>query len=181
MCTVHRMIQVSLDAAGSFLSNCSSPRSSLLSLMNELVHHCWQLWTRAEERAKRKSQEEDSLYRYKSKTHLITISETSEEEAQLEVMFPSYDQQFNEDDEIEEDNREEKVMEGICETDGEDQTIVFTVSEMEQIVNSHFLLFNKVAAETSFSMPCSPTLLVKSSYSLASRLVALAGSTLPGL
>ena len=136
----------SIDTSGCIPKRWLTKCSSLLEL-------CWSQWAKAEEAARAKAIEEESLYRYKTKTHIITGDEATEEGVVREL-FPIYDSVF-EDGLKEEGGDGEEFGEGSGMEDGAaDGTVQgseegsgvicrFSNEQVEEIASLHLLLFSK--------------------------------------
>lgn len=126
-------------------SGCVSKR--WLAQCSSLLELCWSLWAKAEEAARAKTLEEESLYRYRTKTHHIADEEAAEEEVVVRKLFPVYDNEFEEglDAEGNGDPKAREGMEGGKEAgDGEAGVLCqFSDEEMEDIAKLHLLVFTK--------------------------------------
>lgn len=125
----------------------SSLRCSELPVVESVLELCWILWSGAEEHLRTKELEEQSLYKFRSKTHLIQESEGEVSERQLKEMFPSYEEPLEEEmsgsmDTMEED---ERGREGELETDVvRDSAIVkFSVEDLQHVASLHLLLYGE--------------------------------------
>ena len=157
-------------------TDCTRVPVRWFSLCSSLLEQCWAVWSSAEQAARARAAEEDSLYRYRTKTHLITGDEEGEGEGVVRQMFPVYDCEFEE--RVEEEGgegEEEGEMEGDVEGDI-GPVCQFSSREMEEVSSLHLLLF---ATTRSHTCPDSCSVAGSSRYSLAATLATIAGPT-PG-
>ena len=190
---IHRMLLVGVRTCHAYLSTTTtttstattSPCSSTdcarvpvrwFSLCSSLLEQCCLVWSSAEQAARARAAEEDSLYRYRTKTHVITGDEEGEGEGVVRQMFPVYDCEFEEGVEEEGgEGEEEGEMEGDVESDI-GPVHQFSSREMEEVSSLHLLLF---ATSRSPTRPDSCSVAGSSRYSLAATLATIAGPT-PG-
>lgn len=159
----------------SHVSGCVSER--WLAQCSSLLEMCWSLWAKAEEAARAKTMEEESLYRYRTKTHHIADEEAAEEEGAVRELFPVYDSDFEEGLEAEGGGEpgETVEVEGRKEVrDGRAEVLCqFSEEEMEEIAKLHMLVFTKEHSNST------KNLAQDCSYSLAAALANLIGP-IPG-
>ena len=174
-----------------FLSDTSLSWRDAVSSFLEL---CWSLWLQADEQARLRVKEEESLYRYKEKTHHISVTEDAAEDEQLNTLFPSYDREFLTELEVLDEQDEQESEPSLGEDyDGANQqqpiasltttpheTIVFSTEEMDEICSVHLLLYSKSYITQLASLKESSTFPIQDAYHLAGSLYRIA-SSLPGL
>ena len=110
-----------------------------------LLELCYSQWTKLEEMAREKAIEEESLYRYRTKTHNIP-EEKEEDERAMEELFPVYDSEFEEEPgvEISEDILDNDATEEVKEdAEGISSSVLhqFSEKELEEIASLHIFLF----------------------------------------
>lgn len=157
----------------------SEIRSSQLPVVCEVLQLCWTRWSKAEEQQRLREAEEQNLYRYRAKTHLIDEGEGEDVvEGQLKGVFPDY-QDFLEEGEKEGVGGEEG--EGLCEAEAEQsgsvdgEVLGFSAEEMQSIAQLHMSLFGSGAGDS----PKPSSTVKKASYILASDVAQLLGP-IPG-
>ena len=123
-------------------------RQCQLPVLEELLDHWWSLWSASEAESRAKELEDQSLYRYRSKTHIIQESEEEVSESQLQEMFPVYKEWTEEEDEMSVD-KEEKEGDGQGEEEGDIEgsseatrvgCLKFSSEELQLVVNIHLKL-----------------------------------------
>ena len=168
-----------MSTLGEYMRPLPGPRGSHVSAAGRVLELCWSLWSKEEEARRTKEREEQSLYQYKTKTHLIEEAETDILEEQLNNFFPSYaeymEEELGDDDQGIEDKREPKVVGN----DGREMGVKFSVDELERIASLHMLLYAGDAT-------CSPKRSVASksatsSYELGSYLMQMMLGIIPGM
>ena len=118
-----------------------------------LLELCWSQWVKALEAAQAKAIEEESLYRYRTKTHIITDGEATDEGV-LRELFPIYDSVFEDglkeeggdSEEFEEGSGiENGVVDGRVQGVEEESGVIcgFSNEQLEEIASLHLLLFSK--------------------------------------
>lgn len=138
-----------------------------LTLCGCVLEQCWSLWDAAEQSKRAKAVEEDSLYCYRTKTHVVSDDEGVDEGAVRQI-FPVYDCEF-ESGQVEEGIE----MKEESEPGRDDVACQLTSEEMEEVSSLHQLLF----AHRENSQQISTFL--SSKYSLAASLADLIGH-IPG-
>ncbi len=126
-------------------------RHSELPVVEKLLDHWWRLWSASEAELRAKEQEEQSLYKYRSKTHVIQESEDDISESQLREMFPVFEDWEDEDGvmAMEEDGRVDEVEEedgsgGKGKMAEEDiNAVTLTSDELQSVANLHQMLYNE--------------------------------------
>ena len=114
----------------------------------EVLEQCWSLWSRAEEHLRVREREEQSLYKFRSKTHVVQDTECEENERQLRNLFPSYEESMEEemggrgeemvgDEEEKEDGAENGVV------GRKEEVASFCVEDLQHIANLHLLLYGE--------------------------------------
>ena len=148
-----------------------------LAQCSSLLEVCWSLWVKAEAAARAKTMEEESLYRYRTKTHHIADDEVAEEEGVVRELFPVYDNEFEEGLEAEGSGEPGGTV-GVegrkeVEDDGVGVLCQFSDEEMEGIAKLHMLVFTKdhSTLTKNLAQDCG--------YSLAAALASLIGP-IPG-
>ena len=140
-----------------------------LSLCGLVLEQCWSLWDAAEQTKRAKAIEEDSLYCYRTKTHIVSDDDEGVEEGAVRQMFPVYDCEF-------ESGKEERGIETKEESEpGEVGDVVCQLSseEMEEVSSLHQLLFTRRESSQQSST------FLSSKYSLAASLTDII-SCIPG-
>ena len=143
-----------------------------------LLDLCWSLWLQFEEEERRKAEEKESLYRYQSKMHMITESEDTVEELQLQALFPSFESDFHSCNEISADDEdrpqdyEEKQLSAIH------LQLQFSPKEMERICSLHRWVCDKWYRAGDIPLEAAPIPL-QEAYYLAGDVYRMARS-LPG-
>jgi len=125
-------------------------RQCQLPVVEEMLSHWWGVWSVARAESRAREMEEQSLYKYRSKTHVIQESEEEVSESQLREMFPVYEEWTEEEEmDVEEDGggrEEEGEAEGSPEaTHGGCE--MFTSEEWQFVVDLHLKLHNGDAAQ----------------------------------
>ena len=141
-------------------------RTSQLPATSIVFEVCWTQWSRAEEEARQKEMEDQSLYRYKAKTHVIDDDDNSVER-ELQRLFPEFHEFLEEGGEgqgtgedhesMEEEKRSNPESSGVANT-----AIKFSPEEIQAVVNLHLLLYG----DGAFFKPTT-TRSAKESYNLA--------------
>lgn len=122
-------------------------RKSQLMVVDNVLEVCWARWSVAVEESRRREIDQQSLYKYRQKTHVIEEGEGKVMEAELKGMFPVYE--F-----MEEEGLEEKPCDagsGSCgvEEDGkpvdraEVAAIAFSPEELQTISSLHLSLYHR--------------------------------------
>lgn len=159
--------------------------------MSNFLELCWSLWLQADEQARLRVTEEESLYRYKERTHHISVAEDVAEEEQLSALFPSYDREFLTELEVLDELESESSLGKGCDDANQQQpatslatspreAIVFSSEEMDKICSVHLLLYSKSYITQLASQKALSTFPVQDAYHLAGNLYKFA-SSLPGL
>ena len=120
-------------------------------MVEKLLDHWWRLWSASEAELRAKEQEEQSLYKYRSKTHVIQESEDDISESQLREMFPVFEDWEDEDGvmAMEEDGGVDEVEEedgsgGKGKMAEEDiNAVTLTSDELQSVANLHQMLYNE--------------------------------------
>lgn len=144
-----------------------------------LLELCESLWLQCEEKERERAREEESLYRFKTKTHKIAESEDTIEEVQLRTLFPSFEKDFADTEENEElssiyVNNPQQPPSSV---DPQQYYVQFTPQEMEQICSLHMWTCGKWYGASYDSPEVKPPL--QEAYYLARDVSRMAGS-LPG-
>ena len=121
----------------------------LYNTLLSLLHHCCQLWLTADQYEEMKKAEEDSLYRYKSKVHIIDLSsdgangDSSKENELLQTLFPQFDHEFTVDSDGTTTDTTTEQQAATNDKVEEDQHNLsqFTDEEMDRIVRLQSYLF----------------------------------------
>ena len=139
------------------------------------MEFCWTLWSRSKEEARTKELEDQNLYRYRSKTHLIAESESDALEKQFKNVFPSYTE-FMDEEYIEEEVKEEV---GGSDPVRDHAVVSFSAEEMMSIASLHLRLYSSEDTEELWRTASNkkPS---KISYELASQLTVTLGD-IPGI
>lgn len=66
-------------------------RKSHLPVVGEVLEQCWTRWARAAEVSRQREKDEQSLYKYRQKTHVIEEEEGEVLEEELKRVFPVYE------------------------------------------------------------------------------------------
>ncbi len=120
-------------------------------MVEKLLDHWWRLWSASEAELRAKEKEEQSLYKYRSKTHVIQESEDDISESQLREMFPVFEDWEDEDGvmAMEEDGGVDEVEEedgsgGKGKMAEEDiNAVTLTSDELQSVANLHQMLYNE--------------------------------------
>ena len=120
-------------------------RQSQLPVLEELLDHWWSLWSASEAENRARELEDQSRYRYRSKTHIIRESKEEVSESQLREMFPVYEEWTEEEDEmsVEKEEKEGGEEEGDDERSSEATRVgclKFSSEELQLVVNIHLKL-----------------------------------------
>lgn len=140
-----------------------------LTLCGSVLEQCWSLWDTAEQTKRAKAAEEDSLYCYRTKTHIVSDDDEGVEEGAVRQIFPVYDCEF-------EGGKEERGMEMKEENEpgvSGDVVCQLTSEEMEEVSSLHQLLFTHRESSQQSST------FLSSKYSLAASLADII-SHIPG-
>lgn len=151
-------------------------RKSQLPVVGRLLELCWTSWSKAEEEAKLKELEEQNLYRYRQKSHVIDDGDDDAAlEEQLKGVFPDYSGYMEEEScDIE--------GEGVCSEPSpstESSAIGFSSEELQSIAGLHLMLYHSQEAATSLGGPSRVQTAARMSYDLAGHLAGSLGS-IPG-
>lgn len=165
------------------LTECSSSlgglRESQIPIVDKVLEHCWLRWSRAAEESRQREREEQSLYRYRQKTHVIEEEEQEVSEEELKRVFPVYD--FMEEEEGSHDMGAGScdLTSGSCDTEGNghEPVVGFTSEETQAIASLHMSLYNREWGISDESVIAQSA---KSSYDLAGSLANLI-DTIPGM
>ena len=170
-----------------FLSDTSLSWREALSGLLEL---CWSLWLQADEQARVRAKEEESLYRYKARTHQISMTEDAAEDEQLSALFPSYDREFFTEIDALDEQASDSTLGEHCDIANHQQQIAspisppheiiisFSMEEMATICNIHLLMYSKSYKFASQRVP--PDFPIQDIYNIASNIYGTA-SSIPGL
>lgn len=127
------------------------------SMCSALLKSCWSLWKTAEDEARLKSEQESSLYRYRTTTHHIHLTEEGGIGDEIvRQMFPVYDKEFYEERSEMTGAREEEAT-------SNEEYPHFTASEMTHILQLHQILFSPVTLANCYN----PSEIFKLKYSLS--------------
>ena len=114
-------------------------RKSQLPVVGRLLELCWTRWSKAEEEGKLKELEEQNLYRYRQKSHVIDDGgEDMALEEQLKGVFPDYSGYMEEDSCDLEGG-------GVCSEpspSADSSTIGFSSDELQCIADLHLMLYH---------------------------------------
>ena len=150
-------------------------RHSLLPVVERVLELCWTLWSVAEEHLRQKEIEEQSLYKFRTKTHVIQDSEEEVCERQLRDMFPSYEGSMEDELSGGAENMEEdkgRTEDGL-DTDITGAPLKFSEDEVRHVAHLHLLMYGEVDPSSR------PLDSEKISYELSSCLTNSLGS-IPG-
>ena len=137
------MILLALSYLTEHVQSISLLRNSEFPVVEKLLDYCWSLWLAAEADQRARNLEEESLYKYRSKTHVIQESEDEVSERQLREMFPSYKELMDEEMSVEEMSESEDEMETEGNAGGDsDSAISFNSEELYFIANLHLKLYH---------------------------------------
>ena len=174
-----RMLLVGVQSCHKYISttftsnSCYRVPERWLILCASLLKCCWSLWDTSEKILRAKTEEESSLYRYKTHMHVISAEEDCErEECAVKQLFPLYDSEFEEYSEEARENEMEDVEKQEVNADAQCQ---FTCKEMEEVSNLHQLVFT--ASLPNSSHQCCTV--VKSKYAVSASLAGVVGH-IPG-
>ena len=163
----------------SVASSCPCVTKRWLLLGSSLIKSCWTLWNVADQAMRTASAEENSLYRYKTRTHVINAEDSEDvEEGVVRQCFPLYDSEFEEQTmEAEDEGKMCEDMNGRGDEDmkGEGDVCQFTSEEMEEVCSLHRLL---LATTTSANSPQHPLIIEK--YAVAASLAGFV-THIPGI
>jgi midasin len=140
-----RMLLIGVKFSKCFISHyskttsCTTLSRRWYSLCSTLLKYCWLLWNRAEQANRAKMEEESSLYRYRTKTHDISLlGEGEVDDEVVRQIFPIYDEQFEELSGKEDSSKDDTQMEA---DEGVQEVSQFTHSEMREVFDLHQQLF----------------------------------------
>ena len=177
-----RIIVIAVAACLKYVRVAVEVSLSWRETISDLLTLCWSLWAEADRQARKKAEEEECLYRYRTKTHQITESEEKIERGQLEFLFPSYDEEFsakNADGDVE--MRTEGGTKAVMDESDQHSTELnysqFSREEMEMMCALHLTVHSKSRTHFTYS-PSTNT--ISSSYDVASQLSQLL-QCLPGV
>lgn len=148
-----------------------------------MLELCWTLWSTAEEHLRAKELEEQSLYRFKSKTHIIQDSEEEVCARQLKDMFPSYEEFVEEEDESSESVENMDEDDGGGREEGSETYVVgagalvkFSAEDLQRVANLHLLMYREKVELSSSRAPNSKTMLYELSNYLTTSLGSIPGT-----
>ena len=72
-------------------SSLSGLRESHIPIVDQVLEQCWSRWSQAAEESRQREREEQSLYKYRQKTHVIEEEEGEVTEEELNRVFPVYE------------------------------------------------------------------------------------------
>lgn len=165
-----RIILLCISACKTSLKTLPELSPSWRDIVWCLLELCGSLWLQCEEKERERAREEESLYRFKTKTHQIAESEDTIEEVQLRTLFPSFEKDFA-------DTVENEELSSIYVDNPQQCYVQFTPQEMEQICSLHMWACGKWYGASYDSPEVKPPL--QEAYYLARDVSRMAGS-LPG-
>jgi hypothetical protein len=143
----------------------------------EVLEQCWSRWSLAAEESRQREREEQSLYKYRQKTHVIEEEEGEVSEAEVERFFPTYE--FMEEGEDGEEKSCDQTT-GSCDAEEvgkvREPVTEFSSDELQSIASLHLSLYNP---GTSISAGRASALSAAMSYDLAGS-IAKSIDVIPG-
>lgn len=158
----------------------SRVRRSQRAAVLDVLELCWAAWSRAAAESRRKEAEEQNLYKYRQKTHVIEEGEGEQLEQELKRVFPVYEEY------MEEEEGSCDVDEGSCDVEGgrdgsvsgaQYSTDGFSPEELDSIATLHLYLYRK---NGSVPLKACGVTSVKISYDLAG-VLARSVDAIPGV
>lgn len=109
---------------------------------------CWSMWYKMDVLSRKQSEEEKSLYSYKTVTHCISQPGSSTLEQQITDMFPAFDHHFAHEEPLDTEcnvcpRREDVTTDAYCSR--------FSENEMQLICNLHILMYSKLRQHVNAS------------------------------
>ena len=159
---------------------------SQLGVVSVVLTQCWVQWSRAEEESRRKEQEEQNLYRYRERTHVIEEGEGEVLEEELRRVFPVYSDLMEDEESCDTTGESCDVTGGSHDmADGEvpvtaaggSATVEFSAEELQCIANLHLCLYHKEGGVPMQAPPLAQS--AKLSYDMAGSL-ARSVDAIPG-
>ena len=180
-----RIILVSINACKASLETLPELSPSWRDIVWCLLDLCGSLWLQCEEKERERAREEESLYRFRTKTHQIAESEDTIEEVQLRTLFPSFEKHFANTEEDFTNTEENEELSSSYVNDPQQspsavdpqQYVQFTSQEMDQICSLHMGACGKWYGASCDTPEVKPP--PEEAYYLARDVSRMAGS-LPG-
>ncbi len=162
-----RFILQAVSLLAEYTQSLHTVRNSQLPATSVLFEICWTRWSRSEEEARLKEIEDQNLYRYRERTHVIEEDDDESLERELQKLFPDYQNYLEEEEEEgKKDEEDEERMEEERSGSESLRTIKFSPEEIEAVANLHMLLYGDgKATDSQKSAPSA-----EESYALAAYL-----------
>ena len=83
------MLLVCVETSFQRCESCYLRKDQTIGFSN-LLQYCWSLWKKDDDEQRKKEAEQDSLYMFKTKTHHISCADGTEEQKEIEDIFPPF-------------------------------------------------------------------------------------------
>ena len=142
---LYRLLRAVLSSSVAHLKQYHRRHVPLRACFTDLLDYFWVTWKKAQEAAKIESLEAESLYRWKSREHHIEQSGDSDYGEYIDMLFPSFDEEFSITD------KPEAMSTRLEPSDTEDNDVALSRidhlslcdSDVNLICSLHMLLHNK--------------------------------------
>lgn len=133
---LHRLLKVVLSGFVDYLKNSKRRHSELRNSVHCLLNELWSVWKRAEASLQLETIEAESLYRWRTREHIIEQTSDNVTDEMLDTVFPSFDSYFTDQMEVEDqqtDTRDSKS----------EQHLKLESEDSNAVCALHMLLHNK--------------------------------------
>ncbi len=169
-----RLLTLAISSISQYMHSLSGGvRASQLSVVHQFFELCWSLWRKGEEEAKARELEEQNLYRYRTKEHVVAEPESNVLDEQLKALFPSHAEFMDEDGSCDPEDAScdlEKAgkEEGSSDVTGGAAVTRLSQEEVEGVASLHLYMYGASCTEAVSGSAGSRARIV--SYQLASSL-----------